>query len=169
MPEHPERVDKGGTRRRRGHVIKKALIAVAGVVLAFGGISAAHALGHTTTPPQRDASPATTLTDITFNPATTVGDDQGDQNEQGDNNDQADSETSSDQGDQNDQGDSETSSDHGVQNDQGDVGDSVSGDQGDQNDQGDTESSSDQADQNDHADERDSVSGDQGDQGDQGD
>ncbi len=118
-------------------MIKKALVAVAGVVLAFGGISAAHALGHTTPPAQRDVAPATTVTDITSDPATAVGDDQGDQNEQGDNNDQGDSESSSDQGDQNDQGNTESSSDQGDENDQGDEGDSVSGDQGDQNDQGD--------------------------------
>jgi hypothetical protein len=72
-------------------MIKKTLIAVAGVVLAFGGISAAHALGHTTTPARPDLAPATAHTDITsLNPATTVADDQGDQNDQGDNNDQGD-------------------------------------------------------------------------------
>jgi hypothetical protein len=118
-------------------MIKKALVAVAGVALAFGGIGAAHALGHTTTPAQHDVAPPTTLTDITFDSATTVGDDQGDQNEQGDNNDQGDTESSSDQGDQNDQGDTESSSDQGDENDQGDEGDSVSGDQGDQGEQGD--------------------------------
>jgi hypothetical protein len=119
-------------------MIKKALVAVAGVALAFGGISAAHALGHSTTPAQPDVAPATTLTDITFDPAATVvGDDQGDQNEQGDNNDPGGTESSSDQGDENDQGDSDSSFDQGDENEQGDEGDSVSGDQGDQNDQGD--------------------------------